>query len=70
VSFYRVFQKLYVLGGLGILCGYARSILRREPRYGGGEFRRFLRRCETRWLLTGKRHASQWNPGENAAGAR
>ena len=83
VWFSRVFQKQYVLGGLDILCGYARSMLRRESRYGDGKFKKFLRRCEMRSRLTGghralvfyngairERRAAQWNPGENAAGAR
>lgn len=83
VSIYRVFQKPYVLGALGILCGYAGSMLRREPRYGDREFQRFLRRYETLSLLTGKRRAlalynrairkrraSPWEPGVNAAGTR
>jgi poly-beta-1,6-N-acetyl-D-glucosamine synthase len=83
VSLYRIFQKPYVLGGVGILSGYARSMLRREPRYGDREFRRFLHRYETRSLLTGKRRAlascnrairerraSQGDPGENGVGAR
>ena len=55
VSLYRMFEKPYVLGGLGILTGYMRSMLRREPRHGDRAFRRWVRRFEIRSLLTGKR---------------
>ncbi|HEX4905323.1 MAG TPA: hypothetical protein VFU93_07720, partial [Acidimicrobiales bacterium] len=54
---FRMTQRPYVLGGLGMLWGWVRSALRRDPRYPDLEFRRFLRRYQWRALLLGKRRA-------------
>jgi hypothetical protein len=48
-------EKPYVVGGLGILWGYLKSMFGRAPRFDDKEFRRFLRRFELRSLLFGKR---------------
>jgi hypothetical protein len=50
-------QRPYVVGGLGMLWGWVRSALRRDPRYPDLEFRRFLRRYQWRALVLGKRRA-------------
>jgi hypothetical protein len=61
----------FVIGSLGMLHGYFRSMFRREPRYGDDEFRRFLRRYQWACLLKGKaratadldaRQAARWDP--------
>ena len=54
---FRMTQRPYVVGGLGMLWGWVRSALRRDPRYPDLEFRRFLRRYQWRALLLGKRRA-------------
>jgi glycosyltransferase involved in cell wall biosynthesis len=55
VAVYRMLEKPYVVGGLGILWGYLKSMFGRAPRFDDKEFRRFLRRFELRSLLFGKR---------------
>ena len=55
VAVYRMLEKPYVVGGLGILWGYIKSMFGRAPRLEDKEFRRFLRRFELRSLLFGKR---------------
>ena len=60
-----------MIGGIAALWGYFGSMARGAPRYGGPEFRSFLRRYQWACLLKGKqralnelnaRQASQWNP--------
>jgi glycosyltransferase involved in cell wall biosynthesis len=53
----RLNQKPYILGSLAILWGWIKSAVLRKPRYDNLEFRRFLRRYQTRVLLVGKRRA-------------
>ncbi|MFZ5523302.1 MAG: glycosyltransferase family 2 protein [Pseudomonadota bacterium] len=55
VSFYRMFEKPYIIGGWGILWGYLKAMFAGAPRFEGSEFRRFLRRFELQSLLFGKR---------------
>ena len=54
---FRMAQRPYVVGGLGMLWGWLRSALRRDPRYPDLAFRRFLRRYQWRALVLGKRRA-------------
>ena len=56
-SVYRMARPPYVLGGVGMFWGWLRSAIRREPRYGDVEFRRFLRRWQWSALLKGKTRA-------------
>ncbi len=55
---YRMTRPPLVVGGLAMLKGYFDSMLRRNPRYGDAEFRRFLRRYQWACLLKGKRAAT------------
>jgi glycosyltransferase involved in cell wall biosynthesis len=48
---FRMREKPYVLGGLGIIAGYAAAALKGEPRYPDPEFRRELRAWQRRRLL-------------------
>jgi poly-beta-1,6-N-acetyl-D-glucosamine synthase len=73
---YRMTRPPVIVGGLAMLHGYFRSMIRRAPRYGDEEFRRFLRRYQWACLLRGKaravaelnrKQAAVWNP---RAGAR
>jgi len=60
-----------VLGALAMFWGYVESMLKRVPRYGDAEFRRFLRRYQLESLILGKSRAAKraearsvrsWNP--------
>jgi glycosyltransferase involved in cell wall biosynthesis len=46
IAGYRTWERPWVVGGLLILAGYVSGYLRRKPRYGDLEFRRFLRRWQ------------------------
>ena len=68
---FRMSRPPVVLGGLGMLHGYFRSMVKRNSRYGDAEFRRFLRRYQWSVLLKGKaraieelneRQAARWDP--------
>lgn len=68
---YRMSRPPLVLGGVGMAYGYFRSLLRRTPRYGDADFRRFLRSYQWACLRKGKRRATAelnarqsalWNP--------
>ena len=72
---YRMSRPPVIVGGLAMLYGYFRSMIRRAPRYGDAEFRRFLRRYQWACLLRGKaravaelnrKQAAVWNPGDGA----
>lgn len=55
---YRAFQHPVGIGSVAMLWGYASSALRRLPRYGDDEFRRFLRSYQYACLTSGKRAAT------------
>ena len=57
-SLYRMTRPPLIVGGAAMWLGYLRSMARRAPRYEDMEFRRFLRRYQTRSLLVGKRRAT------------
>ena len=68
---YRMTRPPLLVGGLAMLCGYSKAWLKREPRYGDDEFRRFLRSYQWSCLLRGKarataavnrRQAQRWHP--------
>lgn len=74
-ALFRMTRPPIVIGGLAMLWGYFRSMLRRAPRYGDEEFRRFVRRYQWACLLKGKartlsefdaRQAAFWNPARLA----
>lgn len=61
-SVFRMAVPPYVLGGLAMWWGYARSAWARAPRYADPDFRRFLRRYQWRCLFAGKRRATlEWH---------
>lgn len=77
-ALYRMTRPPRVIGGLAMLCGYLRSMLAGEPRYGDAEFRTFLRRYQWSCLLLGKARATAaldrrqgpvWSPGPRTAPA-
>ena len=55
VSLYRMLERPYVIGGLGILAGYLQARLARKPRMTEPAYLRALRRFERESLLLGKR---------------
>ena len=57
VAFYRMFEKPYIVGGLGILWGYLEAKFAGAPRFDDPAFRRYLRRFERQALFLGKGHA-------------
>lgn len=75
-ALYRMTRPPLVIGGLAMLHGYFNSLVRRNPRYGDDEFRRFLRRYQWACLLKGKakataeleaRQAARWRPDRASA---
>ena len=74
---YRLPSHPPLLGSAAMLWGYFSSALKRVPRYGDAEFRRFLRRYQRSCLLVGKRAATArvnarqaraWRAGGGAEG--
>jgi hypothetical protein len=68
----RLLDPPMVVGSMGMLWGYFRSLIGRRPRYADLEFRRFLRAYQWSSMLHGKRAATKalnarqakiWNPG-------
>jgi biofilm PGA synthesis N-glycosyltransferase PgaC len=70
-SAFRMTRPPVLIGGIAMLWGYFRSMVKGDPRYDGAEFRRFLRRYQWACLLKGKsravedlntRQAGLWDP--------
>jgi glycosyltransferase involved in cell wall biosynthesis len=56
---FRLFEYPVLVGSAAMLWGYVRSALRRAPRHGSPEFRRFVRRYQHACLLRGKKAATE-----------
>lgn len=54
-SFYRMFERPYILSGIGIMWGYIKAMIKRESRFDDPQYFRHLRRYELRSLFFGKR---------------
>ena len=54
VSFYRMFERPWIVSGLGILVGYLQAMAGRPPRFDDSDYLRAFRRYELRSLLRGK----------------
>jgi glycosyltransferase involved in cell wall biosynthesis len=54
-SVYRLFERPWLLGGVGIAAGYVGAALRRCHRYGDASYRRYLRQYEAESLFRGRR---------------
>jgi biofilm PGA synthesis N-glycosyltransferase PgaC len=76
-ALYRMTRPPLVVGGLGMLWGYFRSMVRRAPRYGAPGFRAFLRRYQWDCLLRGRARATKslnarqkgaWQPNAEPGG--
>jgi len=55
ITAYRLFEKPFIVGGLGILTGYLSSALKRVKRYGDSNFRNSLHAWQMERLKVGKR---------------
>lgn len=58
-SVYRLFERPFVISGVGIFCGYIQAMLRREPRYDDPKYLAHLHRYEWRSLTGGKRRTME-----------
>jgi poly-beta-1,6-N-acetyl-D-glucosamine synthase len=74
-ALYRMTRPPLLAGGMAMLQGYFGSLIRRKPRYGDAEFRRFLRGYQWACLLKGKstataelnaRQANRWKPDDGS----
>lgn len=74
---YRAFEHPVLIGSVAMLWGYARSAVKRLPRYEDREFRRFLRKYQYACLFYGKaaatarlnaRQESEWRRLHHASG--
>lgn len=63
-SLYRMFERPFIISGVGILFGYLQARLRGEQRYDDPAYLRHLRRYEWRSLLRGKRRTMQMSHDE------
>jgi glycosyltransferase involved in cell wall biosynthesis len=54
VAVYRMFERPYVISGVGILVGYIRAVIAREPRIDDAEYLRFFRQYELESLFFGR----------------
>jgi glycosyltransferase involved in cell wall biosynthesis len=54
---YRMTRPPFVVGGLAMLWGYAKSVWQRRPQYDDTEFRRFVRHYQWLCLTRGRRYA-------------
>lgn len=59
VGVYRMAERPFIVGGLGILFGYIRAAIMRAPRYYYPGFRSHLRRWELASLIRGKRRVAE-----------
>jgi biofilm PGA synthesis N-glycosyltransferase PgaC len=57
VSVYRMFERPYIIGGIGILIGYVQAMIGGEEQFDDREYLRFFRRFERCALLRGKTRA-------------
>ena len=58
-ALYRMTCRPYLTGGLGILLGFLRSMVKQAPRYDDPAFRRFLRRYQWEAMVFGKARAAE-----------
>jgi len=66
-AIFRMTRPPLLIGGIGIVWGYLKSMLLRKERYGTREFRKFLRRYQWMCLLRGKARATQLLNARQAA---
>ena len=64
---FRLFQHPAIIGSAAMLWGYLSSAVKRLPRYGDPEFRRFVRRYQYACLLKGKKAATAALDAQQAA---
>jgi len=55
LGMYRMTEKPYIIGGLGIICGYFKAMLEKMPRYEEPGFRASLHAWQFEKLRIGRR---------------
>lgn len=71
VAFYRMFERPWVIGGVGIACGYAMAAATGHRRHDDPEYLRYLRRYELSSLVRGRRRTlERYNRGIRRAAPR
>jgi poly-beta-1,6-N-acetyl-D-glucosamine synthase len=58
-AIFRMTRPPRVVGGIAMMHGYLESMVKKKPRYGTPEFRRFLRRYQWACLIKGKKRATE-----------
>jgi UDP-N-acetylglucosamine transferase subunit ALG13/glycosyltransferase involved in cell wall biosynthesis len=54
LTFYRMFERPFVVSGIGIIVGYLQAAMAKERRYENPDYLRFCRRYELESLLLGR----------------
>jgi poly-beta-1,6-N-acetyl-D-glucosamine synthase len=69
-ALFRMTRPPFIIGGVAMLWGYAKSLFSNHPRYNDPDFRKFLRRYQWACLFKGKRRATlELNTERSAAWA-
>ncbi|MCP4070605.1 MAG: glycosyltransferase family 2 protein [Hyphomicrobiales bacterium] len=58
-AIYRMTKRPFVIGGLGMLWGYAKAMMTGKPRYDDLKFRKYLRKYHRSCLFRGKAEATR-----------
>lgn len=58
VAAYRMAERPWIVGGLGIAVGYFSALITRKPKYSDCECRQYIRRYEMKCLFRGRRQVS------------
>ncbi|MAT84338.1 MAG: glycosyl transferase family 2 [Gammaproteobacteria bacterium] len=53
-AFYRMFERPYIISGIGIVVGYLQAVRARETRYENPDYLKFFRRYELESLFLGR----------------
>lgn len=67
IAIYRMFERPYVISGIGILVGYLLALQKRESRYDNPDYLRFFRRYEFQSVFLGRERTTRRFNGEARA---
>ncbi|MCR9258153.1 MAG: glycosyltransferase family 2 protein [Pseudomonadaceae bacterium] len=59
MAIYRMFERPYIVGGIGIMVGYIRAVFKGQQRYDNPEYLRYFRKYELQSLLFGRERTTQ-----------
>ena len=54
MAIYRMFERPFIVGGIGIIVGYIKAVMQGQNRYDNPEYLRYFRRYELESLLLGR----------------